>query len=40
MQQASAQITTTESTLFELVERCGTADFKTVAKLVKKLPVP
>jgi len=40
MQQAGAQITTTESALFELLERCGTDDFKTVAKLVKKLPVP
>ena len=26
--------------LFELVERCDTPDFKTVARLVKKLPVP
>ncbi len=40
MQSAGAQITATESALFELVERCGTDDFKTVAKLVKKLPVP
>ncbi len=40
MQQAGAQITTTESALFELLERCDTDDFKTVAKLVKKLPVP
>jgi nicotinamidase-related amidase len=39
LQAAGAQITTTESVLFELVERCDTADFKTVAKLVKKLPV-
>jgi nicotinamidase-related amidase len=39
MQSAGAQITSTESTLFELVERCDTPDFKTVAKLVKKLPV-
>jgi nicotinamidase-related amidase len=40
MQAAGAQITATESALFELLERCDTADFKTVAKLVKKLPVP
>lgn len=40
MQAAGAQITATESALFEILERCDTADFKTVAKLVKKLPVP
>jgi nicotinamidase-related amidase len=40
MQSAGTQITSTESVLFELVERCDTADFKIVAKLVKKLPVP
>lgn len=40
MQQAGAQITTTESALFELLERCDTDDFKIVARLVKKLPVP
>jgi len=40
MQQAGAAISTTESVLFELLERCDTADFKTIAKLVKKLPVP
>jgi nicotinamidase-related amidase len=40
MQSAGAQITATESALFELVERCDSGDFKTVAKLVKKLPVP
>lgn len=40
MQVAGAQVTSTESALFELVERCDTADFKTVARLVKKLPVP
>jgi len=40
MQQAGAAITTTESALFELLERCDSDDFKTVAKLVKKLPVP
>jgi nicotinamidase-related amidase len=40
MQQAGATITAAESALFELLERCDTSDFKTVAKLVKKLPVP
>lgn len=39
LQQAGAVITSTESALFELVERCDTADFKTVAKLIKKIPV-
>ena len=38
MQAAGVQITTTESALFELLERCDTADFKTVAKLIKKIP--
>jgi len=40
MLAAGAQITTTESVLFELLERCDTDAFKTVAKFVKKLPVP
>ena len=40
LRQAGVTITSTESTLFELLERCDTDDFKTVAKLVKKLPVP
>ena len=39
MASAGAVITTTESALFELLERCDTTDFKTVAKLIKKLPV-
>lgn len=39
MQQAGAVITSTESALFELVERCDTADFKLVANLVKRIPV-
>jgi nicotinamidase-related amidase len=39
MQQAGAVITSTESALFELVGRCDTADFKMVAKLVKRLAV-
>jgi isochorismate hydrolase len=40
MAAAGAVITTTESALFELVERCDTSDFKTVAKLIKRIPVP
>ena len=39
MAASGAVITTTESALFELVERCDTAEFKTIAKLVKNLPV-
>ncbi len=39
MARAGAVVTTTESALFELLERCDTADFKTVAKLIKKIPV-
>jgi len=39
MARAGAVITSTESALFELVERCDTADFKMVAKLVKRIPV-
>jgi nicotinamidase-related amidase len=39
MAAAGAVITSTESALFEIVERCDTADFKTVAKLIKKIPV-
>jgi nicotinamidase-related amidase len=39
MATAGAVITSTDSALFELVERCDTADFKAVAKLIKKIPV-
>ena len=39
MAAAGATITSTESALFELLERCDTSDFKTVAKLIKKIPV-
>jgi isochorismate hydrolase len=39
MALAGATITTTESALFELVERCDTAGFKMVAQLIKKIPV-
>ena len=36
---AGAVVTSTESALFELLDRCGTDDFKTVSKLVKEIPV-
>jgi hypothetical protein len=39
MAAAGAVITSTESALFELLERCDTVDFKTVAKLIKRIPV-
>ena len=39
MAAAGATITSTESALFEMLERCDTADFKTVAKLIKRIPV-
>ncbi len=39
MAAAGAVITATESALFELLERCDTADFKTVAKLIKRIPL-
>jgi nicotinamidase-related amidase len=39
MEAAGIVITATESALFELLERCGTDDFKTVAGMVKRLPV-
>jgi len=39
MEAAGATITSTESALFELLERCDSDDFKTVAKLIKRIPV-
>jgi len=39
MAAAGVVVTTTESALFELLERCGTDEFKLVAALVKSLPV-
>ncbi len=36
---AGAVMTSTESVLFELLERCSTEDFRTVSKLVRTLPV-
>lgn len=35
MRNLGAEVTTTESVLFELLEICGTAEFKSVSKLVK-----
>jgi hypothetical protein len=32
-------VTSTESALFELLERCGTDEFRVISKLVKVLPV-
>jgi nicotinamidase-related amidase len=40
MAAAGAVITSTESALFEMLERCDTADFKKVATLIKQIPVP
>jgi len=40
MAAAGATITATESALFELLECCDSSDFKTVAKLIKRIPVP
>jgi hypothetical protein len=39
MATEGAVVTATESALFELLERCDTSDFKTVAKLIKRIPV-
>jgi len=39
MEATGAVITSTESVLFELLERSGTDDFKIVAALIKNIPV-
>jgi nicotinamidase-related amidase len=39
MEASGAVITSTESALFELLERCDTQEFKKVAGLIKKIPV-
>jgi nicotinamidase-related amidase len=39
METGGAVITATESALFELLERCGTNDFKTVAAMIKNIPL-
>ena len=35
MEKAGAILTTTESVLFEIMEKCGTDEFKTIVKLIK-----
>jgi nicotinamidase-related amidase len=37
---AGAAVTATESVLFELLERAGTDEFRSVSALIKQLPVP
>jgi len=39
MEAAGVVITSTESALFELLERCDTDEFKVVARMIKKIPV-
>lgn len=39
MEAAGIVVTTSESALFEMLERCGTEDFKTVAGMIKRVPV-
>ena len=39
MLAAGAVITATESALFELLERCGTDQFRAVSKLIRNIPV-
>jgi len=35
MRQHGAEVTTVESILFELLEVCGTAEFKSISKIVR-----
>jgi len=37
--RAGVVVTSTESVLFEILDRCGTDDFRAVSRLVKDLPV-
>jgi len=39
MAEAGAVITSTESALFELLERCGTDEFRAVSKMIRGIPV-
>ena len=39
MAAAGAVITSTESALFEVLERCGTDEFRIVSKLIRDIPV-
>ncbi len=36
---AGAVVTSTESILFEWLDRCGTPEFKTISKMLKAIPV-
>jgi len=39
MAAAGVAVTTTESALFELLERCGTDEFKAVSRMIREIPV-
>jgi len=39
MASAGVVVTATESALFELLERCGTDEFKAVSRMIRDLPV-
>jgi nicotinamidase-related amidase len=39
MAAAGVVITTTESALFELLERCGTDEFRAVSRMIREIPV-
>jgi nicotinamidase-related amidase len=39
MAAAGVIVTTTESALFELLERCGTDEFRAVSRMIRDLPV-
>jgi hypothetical protein len=39
MASAGVVVTTTESALFELLERCGTDEFKAVSRMIREIPV-
>ncbi len=39
MASAGVVVTTTESALFELLERCGTDEFRMVSRMIREIPV-
>jgi nicotinamidase-related amidase len=39
MAAAGVAVSTTESALFELLERCGTDEFKAVSRMIREIPV-
>ncbi len=39
MAAAGVIVTTTESALFELLERCGTDEFRAVSRMIREIPV-